>query len=182
MQQQRQHFQNRLSRPAYLLLASLVQGPKHAVALREAIEQREGVFIEPGTLYRVLAQLEQRGWIEGLDAEGPLRLYRITTLGLFAIERAEASSQADSRCERCLPLPQNRSHVLFSHASRRTNRLGAQICRTLSQGRGKPCPYYTRISWLLLYTVGSPWKRAKGLASGAGAPVPPPLAGPYLFG
>ncbi len=60
----------------------------------------------------------------------------------------------------------------------------AQVSR--SQGRGKPCPYHTRISWFLLYMVGATARVAleacqRGGAGAAGAAVPPPLAGPYLF-
>jgi DNA-binding PadR family transcriptional regulator len=55
---QHHHAQQGYSQPAMLILASLSQGPKHAVALCEAIEQTEGLFFEPGTLYRVLAHLE----------------------------------------------------------------------------------------------------------------------------
>ncbi len=93
---QHQHYtQARLSRPAYLLLASLAYGPRQVIALQEAIEQAEGFSIEPGTLYRVLAYLEQRGLIEGLHAEGPLRHYRLTALGILALESAEASRQRE---------------------------------------------------------------------------------------
>src|SRR5712692_3273394 len=84
-----QHAQRRLSHPALIILASLAQEPKHALALQEAIKQAEGLYIEPATLYRVLAQLEQRGWIEALAIEHPLRLYEITAQGALAIERAE---------------------------------------------------------------------------------------------
>jgi DNA-binding PadR family transcriptional regulator len=93
---QHQHYaQARLSRPAYLILASLAQEPKHAIALQEVIEQSEGLYIEPGTFYRVLAQLEQRVWIEALTIEQPLRLYQITTPGYLAFERAGAGRQGE---------------------------------------------------------------------------------------
>ena len=89
-----------LASPAYLILARLVQGPKHAIALQEAIEQAEGLYIEPGTLYRVLAQLERRGWIETLATEQALRLYHLTAPGLLAFEQAEASRQGEPPWER----------------------------------------------------------------------------------
>jgi DNA-binding PadR family transcriptional regulator len=97
--QHQQHAQRDLSHPAMLILASLVQGPKHAVALCEAIGQMEDLFFEPGTLYRVLARLEQRGWIEGLHAGGPLRWYHITALGLLAFESAAAGRQREQSQE-----------------------------------------------------------------------------------
>jgi len=59
-----QHIQRNLSQLALLILFRLRQGPNHTVGLCEAIEQMEGLVIEPGTLYRALAHLEQRGWIE----------------------------------------------------------------------------------------------------------------------
>jgi DNA-binding PadR family transcriptional regulator len=95
--QQQQTARGSLSRPAYLILTSLRYGPKHVVALREAIEQSEGLFFEPGTLYRFVASLEQRGWIEALTTEEPLRTYCITALGLLALEHAEASSQKEQQ-------------------------------------------------------------------------------------
>src|SRR5579884_382502 len=94
---QQQTVRGRLSQPAYLILTSLRYGPKHVVALREAIEQSDGLFFEPGTLYRFVAFLERRGWIEALTTEEPLRIYCITTLGLLALEQAEASSQKEQR-------------------------------------------------------------------------------------
>lgn len=95
MQHQQQRFQGSLSQPSYFILVGLAQGPKHAVELREVIEQREGAFIEPGTLYRVLAHLERRGWIEGLDEQGPLRRYRLTTLGILTLEQAAVGSHRE---------------------------------------------------------------------------------------
>lgn len=53
--QHQQYSQKSLSRLDSLILNTLVDGPKHAVALHEAIEQATGLFIEPGTLYRVVA-------------------------------------------------------------------------------------------------------------------------------
>lgn len=67
------HLQRNLSQPALLILFRLRQGPHHAVGLCEAVQQMEGLVIEPATMYRALAYLERRGWIEGDDAEAPLR-------------------------------------------------------------------------------------------------------------
>ncbi len=49
--QYQQYARARLSRPAYFILGCLSHGPRDAVALCEAIEQAEGLYIEPGTLY-----------------------------------------------------------------------------------------------------------------------------------
>jgi len=90
-----QHAHRSFSQPALLILASLVQGPKDAVALCEAIQQTEGWYIEPGTLYRILASLEQRGWIEGLTTAEPLRLYSLTALGHLAFQNADMGSHRE---------------------------------------------------------------------------------------
>jgi len=87
--------QESLSRLDSLILTSLVHGPEHAVVLREAIERAEGLFLEPDTLYRALARLEQRGWIVGEEGEEPLRPYRLTVLGMLALESAEAGRQRE---------------------------------------------------------------------------------------
>lgn len=91
--QHQQQAQKRLSQPAYFILGCLSHGPRDAVALCEAIEQAEGLYIEPGTLYRVLAQLEQRDWIAGDDGGERLRRYHITALGMLALQQAEAKYQ-----------------------------------------------------------------------------------------
>ncbi len=101
--QHQQQAQKRLSQPAYLILACLVHGPRQVIALQEAIEQAECLVIEPGTLYRVLAHLEQRGWIEGYDVEGPLRSYRNTALGMLALEQAEVGRRRENPRERWHP-------------------------------------------------------------------------------
>lgn len=92
--QHQQRFRGNLSQPAYLILACLMHGPMNAVALRDAVEQTEDLFTEPGTLYRVLAKLEQRGWIEALDSEESLRSYRITEIGLLAVRQREGAPSA----------------------------------------------------------------------------------------
>jgi Transcriptional regulator PadR-like family len=95
---QQQHYaQAKLSRPDSLILASFAHGPRQVIALQEALEQAEGLPIEPGTLYRVLAHLEQRGWIEGLPAEGPLRRYRLTALGHLAFQHAGTGDHSEDQ-------------------------------------------------------------------------------------
>src|SRR5262245_24608578 len=71
----------RFSDPSLLILASLASGPKHGYAMMEDIAQVRGVRLRPGTLYRALARLEQRGLIESLPAEERRRPYRLTGLG-----------------------------------------------------------------------------------------------------
>jgi DNA-binding PadR family transcriptional regulator len=107
-----QHSQRNLSQPAFLILSRLKQSPYNGVGLCEATQQIEGLVIEPGTLYRALAHLEQRGWIEGYDAEAPLRLYRITVPGILALEHAEVGSHREHPRERWHPLLQRGKEII----------------------------------------------------------------------
>ena len=109
----KQHIQRNLSQLALLILSRLRQDPNHAVGLCEATQQMEGLVIEPGTLYRALAHLEQRGWIEGYDAEGPLRLYRITAPGMLALEHAEVGRQRENPRERWHPILRRGKEIIM---------------------------------------------------------------------
>jgi DNA-binding PadR family transcriptional regulator len=79
----------RWAEPGLLVLASLADGAKHGYAITGDIAEQVGVTLGPGTLYAVLARLEERGLIEGLPAEGRRRPYRLTAAGA-----AELSAQA----------------------------------------------------------------------------------------
>ncbi len=102
--QNRQHAQRSLSRQDSLILASLVHEPKHALVLREVIEQAEGERVEPGALSRLVARLEERGWIEGENVGRPLRLYHLTARGILAVQSAEACCQREQQRERWNPV------------------------------------------------------------------------------
>jgi DNA-binding PadR family transcriptional regulator len=108
----KQYRQRKLSQPAFLILSTLNQSPYNGVGLCEAIQQMEGLVIEPGTLYRALAHLEQRGWIEADDAEAPLRLYRIAAPGILALEHAEVGYHSEQPRERWHPLLQKGKEIL----------------------------------------------------------------------
>lgn len=70
------------SDPGLLVLGSLADGAKHGYAILQDVAERTGVRVGPGTLYGVLARLEERGLIEALDADDPRRRpYRLTTRG-----------------------------------------------------------------------------------------------------
>jgi DNA-binding PadR family transcriptional regulator len=71
----------RFSEPSLLVLASLVEGPKHGYAIMQDVAAFHGTRLEPGTLYGVLARLEPRGWIESLPETGRRRPYRLTEAG-----------------------------------------------------------------------------------------------------
>jgi DNA-binding PadR family transcriptional regulator len=104
--------QRKLSQPALLILSTLNQRPSHGVGLYEALQQMEGLVIEPGTLYRALAHLEQHGWIEGNDAEAALRLYHIAAPGKLALEQAEVGSHSEQPRERLHPLLQRGKEMI----------------------------------------------------------------------
>lgn len=73
------------SDPSLLIMASLAAGPRHGYAIMEDIEAFAHIRLGPGTLYGALARLEQRGWIEPLDAEERRRPYRLTAAGAAAL-------------------------------------------------------------------------------------------------
>jgi len=70
---------------AVLVLASLAEGAKHGYAIVQDVSAQVGVRLGPGTLYGVLARLEDGGLIEALPAEGRRRPYRITPAGQQAL-------------------------------------------------------------------------------------------------
>ena len=89
------HF-GRFAGLAQLLLFSLEDGPKHAQELWNELAQARDLWLEPGTLYRALRHLEQRGWIEPFGDEQVVRPYRLTERGIAVIAQFHAS-QAEKR-------------------------------------------------------------------------------------
>jgi DNA-binding PadR family transcriptional regulator len=83
----------RASGPALLVLTSLADGPRHGYAITEDVERVAGVRLRPGTLYGVLARLEEEGLIEPLLSEDRRRPYRLTSAGASAL-RAELRTMA----------------------------------------------------------------------------------------
>jgi DNA-binding PadR family transcriptional regulator len=76
-----------------LVLTSLTGGPKHGYSLIQDIEAMSGVTMGPGTLYGVLARLEEEGLVEALPTEDRRRPYRLTSLGAATLrERLETIS------------------------------------------------------------------------------------------
>jgi DNA-binding PadR family transcriptional regulator len=79
--------------PTILVLTSLTGGPKHGYSLIQDIEAMSGVTMGPGTLYGVLARLEEEGLVEALPTEDRRRPYRLTSLGAATLrERLETIS------------------------------------------------------------------------------------------
>jgi DNA-binding PadR family transcriptional regulator len=64
----------------YVLLSLLAHEPRHGYDLMRHFAERGWGRLGAGTLYPVLAMLEQIGYIEGRDEEGK-RTYRITDEG-----------------------------------------------------------------------------------------------------
>lgn len=80
--------------PTLMVLTSLTGGPKHGYALTQDIEEMTGIALGPGTLYGVLARLEEEGLIEALAAEDRRRPYRITARGAIVLrERLETTAK-----------------------------------------------------------------------------------------
>jgi DNA-binding PadR family transcriptional regulator len=75
----------RYTGPATLVLSSLADGPKHGYALTKDVEHFAGIHLAPGTLYAALDRLVEGGLIEGLEAVGRRRPYKITALGATAL-------------------------------------------------------------------------------------------------
>jgi DNA-binding PadR family transcriptional regulator len=68
------------------VLVSLADGPKHGYAIMEESSRLSDARLGPGTLYAVLARLEQRGLIEALPAEDRRRPYQLTAVGATALQ------------------------------------------------------------------------------------------------
>ena len=80
--------------PTLMVLTSLTGGAKHGYALIQDIEQMTGISLGPGTLYGVLARLQEEGLIEALAAEDRRRPYRITAGGAVVLkERLETTAK-----------------------------------------------------------------------------------------
>jgi DNA-binding PadR family transcriptional regulator len=78
---------------AILVLTSLAEGPKHGYALIKDIEAFAGVSMGAGTLYGVIAKLEEAGLIEPLPAEERRHPYQITPNGTALLRQRLAQSE-----------------------------------------------------------------------------------------
>jgi DNA-binding PadR family transcriptional regulator len=75
----------RYADPAVVVMASLAGGPRHGYAIIQDVVDMGGPRLRPGTLYAVLARLEDRGLIEALEPEQRRRPYRVTAAGAAAL-------------------------------------------------------------------------------------------------
>jgi DNA-binding PadR family transcriptional regulator len=80
--------------PQLLIMTSLASGPKHGYALIQDIGAFAGIRLGPGTLYGAIGRLEQRGLIEGLEADGRRRPYTLTAEGHAVLATALADWDA----------------------------------------------------------------------------------------
>jgi DNA-binding PadR family transcriptional regulator len=76
----------RFAEPSLYILVSLGNGPKHGYAIMTDVEEMTGSPLGPGTLYGALARLERRGLIEALPPDDRRRPYRLTGLGVTALQ------------------------------------------------------------------------------------------------
>ncbi len=83
--------------PALVVLGCLAAGPRHGYAIMTAAREEYGAALGPGTLYGVLARLEERGLVEPLASEDPRRRpYALTVRGREALAEQVASMRAFS--------------------------------------------------------------------------------------
>ncbi len=84
-----------LTRIEFLILAVLVRGPSHGYGIAQALTDRlAGERVRPGSLYRVLDRMMDRGLLEAVDdpeASAERRsLYGVTDEGLVVARREAA--------------------------------------------------------------------------------------------
>ena len=101
-----------VSMSAFHILLALSDGERHGYSISKEVEQEtEGaVSLGPGTLYRMLKQLLDDGWISEVDrideSDPRRRYYRLTPRGRKAAQ-AEAARLANlvrlARARRLLP-------------------------------------------------------------------------------
>lgn len=76
----------RFGEPSLLILAALLDEPKHGYAIIDDVEKTVGVRLGPGTLYGALSKLEDRGLIRAVATQERRRPYEITADGRAAVE------------------------------------------------------------------------------------------------
>jgi DNA-binding PadR family transcriptional regulator len=99
----------------YHVLLAMASGPRYGYAIKERVEEESGGTLAPpaGSLYRVLARLMSRGWVDEVDAEADVpphpglarRYYALTGDGRAALadearRLREVAKLAESRLRR----------------------------------------------------------------------------------
>ena len=92
-----------LSPTAFAVLAGLAGGTRSGVEILEELDRADARVLGPGSLYRLLKELGEKGWIEQAEldagADGRLRSFQLTPAGRGALN-AEAE-----RISRVLRMP-----------------------------------------------------------------------------
>jgi DNA-binding PadR family transcriptional regulator len=70
---------------ALLVLVSLADAPKHALAVQADVKMLSGQDLGPGTLYAVIGRLESRQMIARVPGTDPRVKYRITDHGALTL-------------------------------------------------------------------------------------------------
>lgn len=87
----------------FLVLLAVAEQPAHGYAIKQDVERRGGIRIDPGSLYRVIARMLEETLIEesadpGSGSGARRRCYRITEHGrrTLAAEAERMASLVDS--------------------------------------------------------------------------------------
>jgi len=98
------HKKNLIKPTQHLILLLLVEKPSWGIELLERLEARShgAIRLNPGSLYRIIAQLVDDGLLRPVDAGvadrgelgAPRKVYGVTRAGLAAL-RVEAARQAE---------------------------------------------------------------------------------------
>lgn len=90
--------------PSLIVLGCLADGPQHGYAIMTSARNLYGAALGPGTLYGVLARLEEQGLVEALDSDDPRRRpYGLSERGRASLAEQLSSMRAFStRVERRL--------------------------------------------------------------------------------
>ena len=85
-----------LSSAALHILLALSESDLHGYGIMQSVKRQSGgsYKLGPGTLYAVIARLEEQGLIEGLPVDGRRRPYRLTPGGADALA-AQAARMRD---------------------------------------------------------------------------------------
>jgi DNA-binding PadR family transcriptional regulator len=73
--------------PGFLVMVSLLDGPRHGYAIAEDIQTLTGARPGPGTLYGAISRLERQGLIRALAGDGRRRPYELTPAGEADVRR-----------------------------------------------------------------------------------------------
>jgi len=73
---------------SFLTLRLIKKGPLSGKELQEELGKRKGTKPSPGTIYPVLKELVNNGWIEEVDCEGREKKYQLTKEGKKEVEQA----------------------------------------------------------------------------------------------